>query len=64
MIRIPYTLKEGQYDELLMNALDDVKKRKIKFINYPERETPKEAIHPKKINESKLSLMGVLEQIL
>ena len=64
MIRIPYTLKEGQYDELLMNALGDVKKRKIKFINYPERETPKEAIHPKKINESKLSLMGVLEQIL
>ena len=66
MIRIPHTLQGGQYDELLLIEIKKVVgKRKINSIgDYPERETPKEAIHPKKINESKLSLMGVLEQIL
>jgi very-short-patch-repair endonuclease len=66
MIRIPHTLQGGQYDELLLIELKKViGKRKIKHIgDYPERETPKQAAHPKKINESKLSLMGVLGQIL
>jgi hypothetical protein len=76
MIRIPYTLKEGQYDELLMNALGDVKKRKINFINYPKRQTPKEPESQfkvktnrpiQKINrmtESNLSLIGTLKEII
>jgi very-short-patch-repair endonuclease len=66
MIRIPHTLKEGQYDELLLIELKKVVgKRKIKHIgDYPEREKPKQAVHPKKLNESKLTLIGVLKQIL
>lgn len=65
MIRIPYTLKEGQYDKLLENALrGGVEKNEIKPLgDYPERETPKEPKHKDKINNPKLSLMGALNEL-
>jgi hypothetical protein len=66
MIRIPHTLKEGQYDKLLENKLKVVEKNKIEYIGeYPERETPKEPVHKDKINlnESKLSLMNTIKNI-
>jgi very-short-patch-repair endonuclease len=67
MIRIPHTLKEGQYDKLLENALKGgVEKNEIKPLgDYPERETPKEPVHKDKINlnESKLSLINTLKNI-
>jgi very-short-patch-repair endonuclease len=67
MIRIPHTLKEGQYDKLLENALKGgVEKNEIKPLgDYPERETPKEPVHKDKINfnKSKLSLMNTLKNI-
>ena len=63
LIRIPHTLKEGQYDKLLENALQRVEKNEIDPLgDYPERQLPKEPKHKDKINESKLSLIGVLEQ--
>ena len=67
MIRIPYTLKEGTYDKLLENALQRVEKRKIDFVidDFPKRQLPKEPVHKDKINlnESKLSLMGTLNEL-
>jgi len=68
MIRIPYTLKEGQYDKLLLNALKSgIEKREIKRLgdNYPERQLPKEPVHKNKINlnESKLSLIDTVKDI-
>jgi len=76
MIRIPHTLKEGQYDKLLENALKGgVEKNEIKPLgDYPERETPKEAVHKDRVDLSqriqkpnrtgpKLSLMNTLKNI-
>ena len=64
MIRIPHTLKQGQYDKLLENSLKSVEKNEIKLLgDYPERETPKEPTHPKKRGESKLSLINTLKNI-
>jgi very-short-patch-repair endonuclease len=66
MIRIPHTLKEGQYDKLLENKLKVIEKNKIEYIgDYPERETPKEPVHKDKmnLNESKLSLIDMVKDI-
>jgi very-short-patch-repair endonuclease len=66
MIRIPYTLKEGQYDKLLEDKLKVVEKNKIESIgDYPERQLPKEPVHKDKINlnESKLSLIDTVKDI-
>jgi len=67
MIRIPYTLKEGQYDKLLLDALKNIESREIKPLgdNFPERQLPKEPTHKDKINlnESKLSLIDTVRDI-
>jgi len=66
MIRIPHTLKEGQYDKLLENKLKVIEKNKIEYIgDYPEREIPKEPVHKDKmnLNESKLSLIDMVKDI-
>jgi hypothetical protein len=66
MIRIPHTLKEGQYDKLLENKLLVIEKNKIEYIgDYPEREIPKEPAHKDKmnLNESKLSLIDMVKDI-
>jgi very-short-patch-repair endonuclease len=76
MIRIPHTLKEGQYDKLLENKLKVIEKNKIEYIgDYPEREIPKEPVHKDKVdlsqpirkkirtNESKLSLIDIVKGI-
>jgi len=65
LIRVPYTLEFSEINSLLFNAIKKTPKNQIKFIgDYPKRETPKEAIHYKKIAESKLSLIGILEQTI
>ena len=77
LIRIPYTLKKGTYDKLLLDALKSVEAREIKRLgDYPERQLPKEAVHkdrvdlnqpirkPIRTNESKLSLMGALNEVI
>jgi len=59
LIRIPYTLEYSQINVLLFEAIDNTPPNQINYIgDYPKRK------NRKKINESKLSLMGVLEQIL
>ena len=66
LIRIPHTLKEGQYDKLLENALQRVEKNEIDPLgDYPERQLPKEPKHKDKIklNESKLSLIDIIKNI-
>jgi len=76
LIRIPYTLKEGQYDKLLEGALKGVDPREIKRLgNYPERQEPKEPqskfkvdvnqsiIKPLRETQTKLSLMNTIKNI-
>jgi hypothetical protein len=64
LIRIPHTLKEGQYDKLLENKLKVVERNKIEYVgDYPERETPKTPKSKFKINESKLSLIDTVRDI-
>lgn len=66
LIRIPYTLKKGTYDKLLLDALKSVEAREIKRLgDYPERQLPKEPVHKDKINfnKSKLSLINTLKNI-
>lgn len=64
LIRVPYTLEFSEIGKLLSRKIKTKKQIKTNTVNYigdyPKRKTPKEP----KINESKLSLMGVLEQIL
>ena len=76
LIRIPYTLKKGTYDKLLLDALKSVESREIKRLgDYPERETPKKPVHKDRVdlsqpirrkirtNESKLSLIDTVRDI-
>lgn len=64
LIRIPYILREGEYDQMLLNSLKTIEKNVINYVGeYPEREemkTPPE--HPKqlKLKEGKLTLKNVL----
>jgi len=75
LIRVPYTLKKGTYDKLLLDALKSVEAREIKRLgDYPERQLPKEAVHKDRVDLSqrikkpnrtgpKLSLMNTLKNI-
>jgi hypothetical protein len=75
LIRIPYTLKKGTYDKLLLDALKSVEAREIRRLgDYPERQLPKEPVHKDKVDLSqriqkpnrtgpKLSLVNTLKNI-
>jgi very-short-patch-repair endonuclease len=63
LIRVPYTMEFSEINVPLFEAIDNLLPNQIKYLgDYPRRQGRKEAIHPKKIAESKLSLIGVLEQ--
>jgi hypothetical protein len=76
LIRVPYTLKKGTYDKLLLDALKSVESREIIHLggDYPERQLPKEPVHKDRVDLSqriqkpnrtgpKLSLMNTLKNI-
>jgi len=76
LIRIPYTLKIGTYDKLLLDALKNIESREIKPLgdNFPERQEPKEPQSQFKVDVNqpiqkpnrigpKLSLMNTLNDI-
>jgi hypothetical protein len=63
LIRVPYTMEFSEINVPLFEAIDNLLPNQIKYLgDYPRRQGRKEAIHPKKIAESKLSLIGVLGQ--
>jgi very-short-patch-repair endonuclease len=64
LIRIPYTLEFSDIRSPLLKAIKETPKNQIKYLgDYPRRQGRKEAIHPKKIAESKLSLIGTLNEL-
>ena len=63
LIRVPYNMEFSEINTPLFEAIDNLLPNQIKYLgDYPRRQGRKESIHPKKIAESKLSLIGVLGQ--
>ena len=75
LIRVPYNMEFSEINVLLFEAIDNTPPNQIKYLgNYPKRQGRKEAVHKDRVdinqpirrkirtNESKLSLIGVLEQ--
>jgi hypothetical protein len=62
LIRVPYNMGFSEINVPLFEAIDNNTPNQIIYIgNYPKRQGRKEAIHPKKMEESKLSLIDILK---
>jgi very-short-patch-repair endonuclease len=64
LIRVPYTMEFSEIDTSLLEAIENTLPNQISKIgNYPKRKGTVTPTHPKKMEESKLSLIGILNQL-